>query len=401
MTAPRRTPRLPSWRPNMSQRQPPRPPNRSAPQRQPARGGQRRRPARPSRRVFFVRRLAVLAAVVVVIAVVVSSLGSDDDKRGLAGGDAGSGAAPDGSGAVTTTSVLVPDTSAAAVIRTPTTADPARVLLVGDSDAGGLSPFLERALKVDGLATVTTDYKVSSGFVRPDFFDWPTHLQTTLPASNAEIVVAVFGANDGQSFLDMASKPVDSPEWRAEYGKRISAAMDLLSSGGRTVIWVGVQNGRDPSLTAALSVQNEVVKEQIAQHPGVIFVDAWRYFSGINGAFTTLVLDPRNGDYVETRKDSDGFHLNTVGEEILAAYVGDDINGVLQQRGAVTSPDATVFDVSTGGKYTIVAGDSLGKIAGLVDTTVGAIVTANGWPDETQLIYPGMQIQMPGKETLS
>jgi len=352
--------------------------------------------------VFLVRRLIVLAAVVGLVVAAAKSFGSDGGGGDSAGVDNGSGGAT-GDAPTTTaaTAATAPVTSAAPVTRTPTTADPARVLLVGDSDAGGLSPFLERALKADGLASVTTDYKVSSGFVRPDFFDWPARLAATLPTSNAEIVVAVFGANDGQPFLDMPGNAVDSAEWRAEYGKRISAAMDLLSAGGRTVIWVGVPNGRDPSLTAALAVQNEVVKDQIAKHPGVIFVDAWRYFSGIRGAFAPLVLDPRDGDYVETRKDSDGFHLNTVGEEILAAYVGDDINAVLQQRGAVTSPDATVFDVSTGGKYTIVANDSLGKIAGLVDTTVGAIVAANGWADETQLIYPGMEIKIPAKETLS
>ena len=253
--------------------------------------------------MFFVRRVIVFAAVVGLVAVVAKSFGSDTDNGHSAGLDAGSGGATDD--APTTTAAIAPVTSVAAIVRTPTTADPARVLLVGDSDAGGLSPFLERALKTDGLAAVTTDYKVSSGFVRPDFFDWPARLAATLPASNAEIVVAVFGANDGQPFLDMPSKPVDSPEWRTEYGKRISAAMDMLSAGGRTVIWVGVPNGRDPSLTAALAVQNEVVKDQIAKHPGVIFVDAWRYFSGIRGAFAPLVLDPRNGEYVETRKDSD------------------------------------------------------------------------------------------------
>jgi uncharacterized protein len=351
--------------------------------------------------VFLVRRIIVCAAVVALIVAVATSFGSDKNDGHAAGVDTGSGTPSDVVTVATTSAGGEPVTSAAPVIRTPTTTDPARVLLVGDSDAGGLSPFLERALKADGLTSVTTDYKVSSGFVRPDFFDWPARLAATLPTANAEIVVAVFGANDGQPFLDMPGNPVDSSEWRAEYGKRISAAMDLLSAGGRTVIWVGVPNGRDPSLTAALAVQNDVVREQVAQHPGVIFVDTWRYFSGIRGAFSPLVLDPRNGDYVETRKDSDGFHLNTVGEEILAAYVGDDINAVLQQRGAVTSPDATVFDVSTGGKYTIVSGDSLGKIAGLVDTTVGAIVAVNGWADETQLIYAGMEIKMPAKETLS
>ncbi|MCU1368073.1 MAG: hypothetical protein JWN39_3712 [Ilumatobacteraceae bacterium] len=350
--------------------------------------------------MFLVRRAVLGAAMIGVIAAVAASVRSDtkDNHAAVGTGNVGSSGG-DTLGTASPAAAL--PASEAPVVRTPTTSDPAHVLLVGDSDAGGLSPFLERGLEVDGLTVISTDYKVSSGFVRPDFFDWPAHLQATLPTANADIVVAVFGANDGQSFLDMPTKPVTSPEWRAEYGKRISAAMDLLGAGGRPVIWVGVPNGRDPSLTAALEVQNEVVTEQIAQHPKVTFVDTWRYFSGINGAFPTLVLDPRTGDYVATRKDSDGFHLNTVGEKILAAYVADALNAVLRDRGATTSPDETAFDVSTGGNYTVEAGDSLGKIAGLVDTSVSAIVAANGWTDDTQLIYPGMKIKVPGKEALS
>jgi hypothetical protein len=210
---------------------------------------------------------------------------------------------------------------------------------VGDSEAGGLSPFLQKVIDATGVVSMTTDYKVSSGLVRPDFFDWPAHLRETLPITNPDIVVALFGGNDGQSFIDesvaAAGKPVDSPEWRAEYGKRVSDMMDLLSADGRTLIWVGVPNAEKEEFTARLAVLNEVVKEQVASHPNVKFVDSWHAFIGLDGkSFAQLVLDPRDGEFKEVRSQTDGFHLNTDGEGILAYYVAEAVTAELVARGA-------------------------------------------------------------------
>ena len=225
---------------------------------------------------------------------------------------------------------------------TPTAADPAKVLLVGDSEAGGLSPYLQKALAATGVVSMTTDYKVSTGLVRPDFFDWPAHLQQSVPLAGPDIVVALFGGNDGQAFLGTdasagaaAGKSVDSPQWRAEYAKRIGALMDFLSSGGRTLVWVGVPNAEKADLTARLAVQNEVVQAEVAKRPKVIFVDSWRHFIGIDGvSFAPYVLDPRDGGYKAVRSQKDGFHLNTDGESILAVYVSDAVDTDLRARGA-------------------------------------------------------------------
>lgn len=237
-------------------------------------------------------------------------------------------AATDPAAATSTTVAIATDPGTV-----PTAADPARVLLLGDSEAGGLAPFLGKVLKATGLTAMTLDYKVSSGLVRPDFFDWPKHLRETVPAANPDIVVALFGGNDGQSFLNTNNK-VDSPEWRAEYGRRVAEVMDFLSADGRTLVWVGVPNGEDPSLTANLKVQNDVVEAEAAKHPKVIFVNSWNYFTGIDGGFAPYVVDPRDGMSKPVRSNTDGFHLNTVGEEILAVYVGNAIIGELLTRGA-------------------------------------------------------------------
>ena len=232
--------------------------------------------------------------------------------------------------------------------RTPTVDHPARVLVVGDNEAGLLSPSLQTMIETTGLATVSTDHRDSSGLVRPDFFDWPTHLRESIPVANPDIVVALFGVNDAQSFLSTdtqagsaAGQPVDSPQWRAEYAKRVDDVMNYLSADGRTLIWVGVPDATPPDLIAPLAVQNDVVAAEAAKHPNVIFVDSWKHFIGIDGSFAPYVLDPRDGAYKAVRDQTDPSHLNKVGEEILATYVDNALRQELGHRGAANQLPAT------------------------------------------------------------
>jgi uncharacterized protein len=230
------------------------------------------------------------------------------------------------------TSTTAPDTTVADAGSVPTAADPARIYLAGDSDAGTFAPFLERQLESTGVTKLTVDYKVSSGLARPDFFDWPARLHEQIPVVSPDIVVVTFGGNDGQPIHGL-DKNVDTPEWRAEYGKRVSAVMDYLSQDGRTLIWVGIPNAGSPNLTARLEIQNEVVKEQLATHPNVVFVDAWDRFTGIDGGYASYVVDPRDGESKPVR-GGDGFHLNTKGAEILANDISQAVLSELRKRGA-------------------------------------------------------------------
>ena len=314
---------------------------------------------RPSRRTFLIRRIVVLVVAIAfvggLVTVVKGVLSSDTSTAssppGVTGGGTSTTAVVPGSvgglptdptatsGVVLDTSTTMTPTSDPSTL--PTAADPARVLLIGDSEAGGLSPFLSKVLATTGVVAMTTDYKSSTGFVRPDFYDWPSRLRQTVPLANPDIVVAVFGGNDGQSFTSKdpsagaaIGKAVDSAEWRAEYAKRIGDIMDFLSAGGRTLVWVGVPNAEKDSLTATLNVQNEVVKSEIAKRPKVVFVDSWHTFTGIDGGFAPLILDPRDGQFKPVRSNTDGFHLNTTGEEILAYLVGGAVFAELKARGA-------------------------------------------------------------------
>ncbi len=329
-----------------------------------------RRPVkRVSRRRYMVRRLGVLVVfsllVFGVVKLVAAVTGSDGDADATSTSvDAGSGSTVVDGGSVadsavidpslttvdptvttidpalTTTTAAATTTSDASVI--PTAADPARVLIAGDSDAGTFGPYLETLLSGTGIATTTLDYKVSSGLARPDFYDWPAHFRETVPTVLPDIVIVTFGGNDSQGLTDLSGTFIidqatgeagGDVDWRAEYGARVGEVMDFLSADGRKLIWVGIPNDDNPDVTARLAVQNEVVMEQAALRPQVAFVDTWKRFSGRSGNWAEYVVDPRDGQAKDVRAD-DGFHLNQVGAEILAIDIFAAVKTELQARGA-------------------------------------------------------------------
>ena len=223
----------------------------------------------------------------------------------------------------------------------PSAADPAELYVAGDSDAGTFGPYLERLMEQTGMVTTTLDYKVSSGLSRPDFFNWPSYFTERIPAVNPDIVIVTFGGNDAQGLRNVdktwavehtPGTGTDDTDWRAEYGRRVGAAMDYLGGDNRTLIWVGIPNDDNPDVTARLQVQNEVVMAEAAKRSEVVFIDTWRRFSGLSGGFASAVQDPRDGQFKEVRA-KDGFHLNETGAEILALDIAEAIRSELRARG--------------------------------------------------------------------
>lgn len=223
----------------------------------------------------------------------------------------------------------------------PTSANPASVYIVGDSDAGTFGPYLQTLL--DGTLVTETElnYKVSSGLARPDFFDWPEELRTKLPEVDPDIVVVTFGGNDSQGLSKpqdelefLIGDPLDNEaEWTEEYQRRVGEVMDILLENDRHVIWVGIPNDDNPEVTAKLAIQDRAAKAAAAERPEVVFVDTWTRFSGRSGGWAEFVVDPRDNVGKDVRAD-DGFHLNQNGAEILAIDIAIEVQRELREMGA-------------------------------------------------------------------
>ena len=223
----------------------------------------------------------------------------------------------------------------------PTSANPAKVYIVGDSDAGTFGPYLQTLLAGTLVTTTELNYKVSSGLARPDFFNWPRELQQKLPEVDPDIVVVTFGGNDSQGLSlpqddlqIMVGDPLQNEaEWSAEYERRAGEVMDLLLENDRHVIWVGIPNDDNPEVTAKLAIQDRAAKAAAAARPDIVFVDTWTRFSGRDGNWAEFVIDPRDNTGKDVRAD-DGFHLNQNGAEILAIDIAIEVQKELRAMGA-------------------------------------------------------------------
>lgn len=204
-------------------------------------------------------------------------------------------------------------------LRSPTVADPLRVYVGGDSvvrDAG--ESFLRLSADDKRLRTAL-HYEIATGLARPDHFDWPTTLVGDAAALHPEVAILMFGGNDAQGIVGPDGQvfgQVDSPGWRAEYGRRVAAVMDALHARDRVIFWVGQPPMRDTGFDQRVAVINEVVAEQAEDRPWVTYVDPADVLGGPDGRY----VDRRPGTDADLRQ-SDGVHLSRAGADLLAGHL--------------------------------------------------------------------------------
>lgn len=203
--------------------------------------------------------------------------------------------------------------------RVPTPAVPLRLWIVGDSMAQVFGQSLVNAAVDSGVVAATLDYRISTGLTRPDYFDWPAEVVDRLPTLDPEVVVAMFGANDAQGLiLDGHAVPYGSSQWREEYGRRVGVLMDLLTAGGRPVLWVGQPPMRDAGFSAKMRALDAIYRAEAARRPAVTFVNSTPVFAGPDGAWTPFLP---GSDGRTLARQADGIHLSRAGGDRLAAVV--------------------------------------------------------------------------------
>jgi hypothetical protein len=259
--------------------------------------------------------------------------GNDDDHRGgpVAPADSERATSGDGGGEATTTTTApaadattAPPTTAPAPteLRTPTASDPLRLWVVGDSQAQTLGGALTEQAGASGVMTAGTHFEISSGLVRPDFYDWPGALADDVAAHDPEVVVVFLGANDGQGIVLPDGTPVQTvadPRWAVEYQRRVGGVMDSLKADGRLVVWVGQPPMRGADFDGIMRHVNAAYVAEAASRPWVVYVDPATIVGGPGGAFADVVTDPA-GNPTQVRS-TDGIHLSRAGADLVSAQV--------------------------------------------------------------------------------
>ena len=206
--------------------------------------------------------------------------------------------------------------------------DPPRIpaLIVGDSNIfGPLGKSLERSLGALGF-DVKRRGKATSGLARPDFFDWSTEARRLLATHQPDLVIAMFGGNDGQrmEFHDASGSPVkmDSGEaWELAYQQRIREFALLLRGSSRRVFILSPTNRR-PRFAREKMIRVRVAQERALEGlAGVTWIDMFPLSSDASGAWLEAGADV-NGNPVRYRRE-DGIHLTPAGGQLVGQRLLD------------------------------------------------------------------------------
>ena len=203
----------------------------------------------------------------------------------------------------------------------PDPGHPMRLYIAGDSIAGIPGMALVNLSRATHLIKPLLDYRISSGLVRPDFFNWPAQLQRQVKSFDPGAAVVMWGANDNQGMQTSSGKVYEfgSSGWEKEYRKRIGDAITILFGGGvRRIYWVGQPIMPESIYDRKIRVMNDLFRSEAKKHPGVKYIDAYEVFSD-GGGYSQYLRDDK-GEMQQVR-EADGEHLTYAGGLRLAKVV--------------------------------------------------------------------------------
>jgi hypothetical protein len=208
-----------------------------------------------------------------------------------------------------------------------------RLAVYGDSMAVDVAKALERLYAEDPNLVIVSQGVGSSGFVRPDFFDWNKTATEQIAANSFDIAVMIVGINDRQTLkTEGDSYKALTPEWTQVYQTRVANFVSTVRGANKPLIWVGLPPMSKSDYSNAMGQINGV-QRLAAIGGGAEFVDIYDRFVGEDGKYSSSGPD-LNGNRVRMRKD-DGIHFSAAGADKLAFYLSQIIKNYYKGAGGV------------------------------------------------------------------
>ncbi|MBN9305786.1 MAG: hypothetical protein BGO82_01860 [Devosia sp. 67-54] len=212
-------------------------------------------------------------------------------------------------------------------------ANATRLAVFGDSMAVDLAKALDRLYQDDPNIVVINQGVGSSGFARPDFFDWDKTAVDQVSKNSFDIAVMIVGINDRQTIKlpDGSVKPL-TPEWTDAYKQRVADFVAAIKGANKPLIWVGLPPMAKADFSTAMG-QISSIQRLAVFAGGSDFLDIYDKFVDDDGNYTSTGPDI-NGTIVQMRK-GDGIHFSAAGADKLAFYVSQSLKLYYHGSGGV------------------------------------------------------------------
>lgn len=244
--------------------------------------------------------------------------------------------------------------------------DAARVLVLGDFLAGGVSWGMEQAYSENPNVVFVDESSGSSGLVRDDVVDWPARTSDMIEETKPIAVIVAVGMNDRQQ-MRMPDGRLEklSEGWKKEYEARIEKLIRAVRSRELPLIWMGLPAVRSSKMNADYLVFNDFYRTAV-EAAGGQFVDIWDGFTDADGAFISAGPDI-NGQIVRLR-NADGINMTRAGKRKLAFYAerelrkatglgSDTVTAALPGLGGAALPQDPEYEPAKTGETIVISLD--------------------------------------------
>jgi hypothetical protein len=200
----------------------------------------------------------------------------------------------------------------------PTAQHPLTIIEIGDSLGEDLGFGLGNDIFAsDPYVHVIQDAVGDTGLARPDYYNWPAHLESELQSEHPGAVIVFIGGNDGQSFdVNGGYVGFGTGVWHRIYAARVALMMKECLAANARVLWVGMPIMQSSAFAGVMQELNGIYRGQANRHPGVTYFASWPVFATPQGAYTESVVV--NGQ-TELLRDPDGIHIANYGGDLLAS----------------------------------------------------------------------------------
>ena len=205
-----------------------------------------------------------------------------------------------------------------------------QVTVIGDTFADGVLFGLIESMGTDARLNIQRKLRPVYAIMSGDFETKAKAFEASIASEPMNIAVVMMGEDDRVTFRNSDGRrvAVATPDWVAEYSRRIDRLMKAIKRKNASVYWVGLPNLARGEANEQAIVMNETIRER-AYLNGFKYIDSAAGFADENGAYSTY--GPDLAGKIRVLRERDGVHFTEAGNRKLAHFIEKDLRRDLNQ----------------------------------------------------------------------
>lgn len=200
------------------------------------------------------------------------------------------------------------------------------ILEIGDSLGTDLGGGLGLQLEKSHNVTLIQKSKSETGLTNGWFYNWPLHLRQFIAQYHPQLLIVFLGGNDEQGMVvNGHAAAFNTLPWREQYQKNIAKVMNEATSKHCSVLWVGMPIMNPNGYRQGIQVINSLFQKVALTKANVTFLPTWDFMANAKGQFQ---FSARVNGVVQVLRSSDGIHPTSIGQNVIATYVVQQIRAI-------------------------------------------------------------------------